>query len=275
MTFASRATLAYLTISVIWIILSDRLIFFLSTKWSKDDLLLLQSGKGIFFISFTALLLYLALRKYRDRQHKYIKEIKKSVEENEKLVNILNCVSNMAILTDKDSKICWVNRAFYEFTGFTSEEIIGQMPFILHKEKTDSITVSRIKERCARHEFFKEELINYKKNGEHYWVELSFSPMFCPANEFKGYVTIQSVITDRKIKDEQIQQQNEVLREMAWLNSHEIRKSVANMLGLLALCPDQQTEEDSEVFRLLHQSTHELDTALKRIADKSNKFYKA
>jgi PAS domain S-box-containing protein len=271
MTFASKATFAYLTISATWIVLSDRAILFVSNGLQKEDILLLQSGKGIFFVSFTALLLHLALRKYSKKQHKYINEIKRSAEENEKLVNILNCVSNMAILTNEESRISWVNKAFNEFTGYTTEEILGQFPFILHKEKTDQNTLAKIKERCSRYEFFKEELLNYKKNGEHYWVELSFSPLFSPGNEFKGYITIQSVITDRKIKDEQIQQQNEVLREMAWLNSHEIRKSVANMLGLLALCPDQQTEEESEVFRLLNKSTQELDTALKRIADKSNK----
>ncbi|WP_207531940.1 PAS domain-containing protein [Desertivirga arenae] len=271
MTFASRATLAYLTISATWIVLSDRIIFFLSEKLRKEDILLMQSGKGLFFISFTAILLYFALRRYSERQHRYINEIKISAEENEKLVNILNCVSNMAILTDKDSRIVWVNKSFSEFTGYSSQEILGQLPFILHKEKTDVFTLNKIKERCSRHEFFKEELINYKKNGEHYWVELTFSPLFTPANEFKGYITIHSVITDRKIKDEQIQKQNEVLREMAWLNSHEIRKSVANMLGLLSLYPDQQTEEESEVLRLLRESTQELDSALKRIAEKSNK----
>lgn len=271
MTFASKATLAYLTLSASWILLSDRVILLVSGNLKNEDILILQSGKGIFFVTLTALLLHLALRKYSKRQHRYINEIKSSAEENEKLVNILNCVSNMAIVTDKESRITWVNKAFSEFTGYSTDELLGQFPYILHKEKTDQNTLIKIKERCSRYEFFKEELINYKKNGEDYWVELSFSPLFSAGNQFKGYVTIQSVITERKIKDQHIQEQNEVLREMAWLNSHEIRKSVANMLGLLALCPDQQTEEESEVLRLLHQSTLELDTALKRIADKSNK----
>ena len=59
--------------------------------------------------------------------------------------------------------------------------------------------------------------------------------------------------------------QNEALREIAYLQSHELRKPVASILGLMQLLKMESSEPDSEVLKMMEKAVAELDQTIHQI----------
>jgi len=77
-------------------------------------------------------------------------------------------------------------------------------------------------------------------------------------------------ITDKKTAERKLMSQNEKLRKIAWLQSHEVRKPLANILGLLSLMESQKIHtEHGHVFQYLKQSSDELDQIIRNIIEKT------
>jgi PAS domain S-box-containing protein len=78
-------------------------------------------------------------------------------------------------------------------------------------------------------------------------------------------------ITELKEKELRIIKQNEQLMDIAQINSHEIRRPVASILGLMQLFDKELMEDDQQrqLFEYLRTATLELDAVIKRIIDKT------
>lgn len=74
---------------------------------------------------------------------------------------------------------------------------------------------------------------------------------------------------DRTLK--QLKAQNNVLKEIAWVQSHELRSPVSAIMGLVAVFKENDYEAvDKEYFLLLEEATNKLDEKIRMIVDKSN-----
>ncbi len=64
-----------------------------------------------------------------------------------------------------------------------------------------------------------------------------------------------------------LEAQNEKLKEIAWLNSHEIRRPLCNMLGLMPMVKANVNDDAAlpELINYLETSANELDETVKRI----------
>ena len=67
----------------------------------------------------------------------------------------------------------------------------------------------------------------------------------------------------------QVLKQNNTLREIAQINSHHIRKPLANILGLISTIKVAEVSEVGELIGLLETSGHELDEITREIAKKT------
>ena len=107
--------------------------------------------------------------------------------------------SQMAILTDASRKIVWVNKAFTEITGYSPEEVVGKNPgMLLQGEASDPLVVERMRVALDAAKPFTEEILNYRKNGESYWVEVQVEPIFAADGELRGYFGLNENISQRK-----------------------------------------------------------------------------
>jgi PAS domain S-box-containing protein len=77
-------------------------------------------------------------------------------------------------------------------------------------------------------------------------------------------------ITEKQQYLQQLQEQNKVLQAIAHINSHEIRRPVASILGIVSMFDLDRNEPalNSRLLGLLQQSTTELDGLLHQIQDK-------
>ena len=83
-------------------------------------------------------------------------------------------------------------------TGYLPEEIIGQTPSCLRGPETDPAQVAKIRRAFSRREPLRLELINYRKDGSTYWVELNSVPIADTSGNVTHWVSVQRDISDRK-----------------------------------------------------------------------------
>lgn len=133
---------------------------------------------------------------------KFATDITEEMARREKF-NLLSLVAdetdNSVIITGPDGLVEYVNPGFTKLTGWTLDEVRGRKPgAILQGQDTDKGTVARIRSHLSRHEPFYEEILNYTKAGEPYWVSLSINPVFDRQGRLERYISIQANVTATK-----------------------------------------------------------------------------
>ena len=275
-----KIVLLYFLLSLGWILLGDNVVTALH-HWLPFDKETLEVIKGTFFISFTAILLYLAikhqqqasdqLRKSENEklQQLYVaeKELNQSIKENQRLIEIIDRIHNMVIITDTFGRVSWVNQAFVNFTGYALTDIAGQTTDFLHGPETDKQLQHKIMTALETNNFGVFEVLNYTRTGQQYWIEMTISGIYNDQSELDRYISIQNIITERKLSEEKLQQQNKLLRKMSWTNSHAIRKPVASIISLVELSK-QMTDPDelNAVHRLIGVCSQELDEITREVS---------
>ena len=193
--------------------------------------------------------------------------LKRSADQLRTMGDILNKINSSVIMSDPQGKITWVNPAFCELTGYAIEEAIGQKHTdFLTGAGTDSTRVEQMNLAIDRQKSFSAELQNYTRSAEEYWVTLNLSPIFDVKGDLECYISVETDITARKDKEAELERQNEKLKVVSWLNSHQIRRPVASILGLAQLMKITEDEhEREELLDMLYQCTIELDEIIHQI----------
>lgn len=128
-----------------------------------------------------------------------ITEQVKQREAFELLSLVANKTDNSVIITNKNGKIEYTNPGFTKLTGYTFEEVVGKTPgSILQGPHTDPQTVRRIREKLTLHEPFYEEILNYTKSGDPYWISLAINPAFDGNGQLMRFISIQANIDETK-----------------------------------------------------------------------------
>ena len=99
-------------------------------------------------------------------------------------------------------RILFCNAAFERATGYSADEVLGKTPRILQGPATDPATRAKLRDAFAKWEPVEVELVNYRKDGTPFWVELSIVPVANQAGWFTHWVSVQRDITERKAAEE-------------------------------------------------------------------------
>jgi PAS domain S-box-containing protein len=91
--------------------------------------------------------------------------------------------------------VIYVNDAFAEITGYTSEEIVGQSPAILQGPKTDDAVLDRLNQALSEGKLFHGEAINYRKDGSEFVMEWKIVPIKNEEEVTSHYLALQRDIT--------------------------------------------------------------------------------
>ena len=105
------------------------------------------------------------------------------------------------------------------------------------------------------------EVVRY--DGTKVWYFHRFLPVFNDAKESIGVSISMTNIHTRKMQELEIEAKNQALTKIAWSHSHEMRRPVASILGLMQL---RQAHMISEEEFMAHLATmiNELDTFIKK-----------
>jgi len=95
-------------------------------------------------------------------------------------------------------RILYCNAAFTHATGYSVEEVIGKTPRLLQGPGTDPATRAKLRRALSAWEPVEVELVNYRKDGTMFWVELSIVPVANEQGWFTHWVSVQRDISERK-----------------------------------------------------------------------------
>ena len=121
--------------------------------------------------------------------------------------NDIVMVTEPQVVHGKLPRVLYVNPAFEKITGYAAEEILGLSPDFLRGPGTSLKEVQRIEEALSLHKPIRAELLNYRKDGTAFWIEIEGSTTRSPSTGTEYAVFIQRDVTERKKLEAERQEQ--------------------------------------------------------------------
>lgn len=144
----------------------------------------------------------------------YFRDVSSSRRSQEQLLLLETSISRLndiVIITEAGPidapgpRIVFVNDAFERHTGYSREEALGKTPRILQGSQTQRTQLNRIRTALTYSQPVRAELINYRKNGEQFWMELEIAPVDYFNRGLTHWVSIARDITERKAAEDKIE----------------------------------------------------------------------
>lgn len=139
-----------------------------------------------------------------------IRDITERKRSEQHLALLTTCVSNLNdvfMVTEADPvtepgpKIVFVNESFERNTGYAAREVIGRSPRFLQGPKTDRRILAEIHEALGRFQPIRRQVINYRKDGTEFCVDLDIVPIFGPDRKCTHFAAIERDVTDARKKE--------------------------------------------------------------------------
>jgi len=147
---------------------------------------------------------------------------RKAAEERIALLQSVVLYANDAVLITEAEpihgdgpRIVYVNEAFCAMTGYAAEEVVGKTPRLLQGPHTDRAALDRIRSALAKWQPVRIEVLNYRKDGSEFWVELDIVPIADSNGWYTHWISIQRETTDRRRSEEALRDREAKLRQLA------------------------------------------------------------
>lgn len=136
-------------------------------------------------------------------------------------------------LDEPGPSIIFVNEAFERITGYRRTEAIGRSPRFLQGPRTQRSELARIRAALERRQSVRFEVINYRRDGSEYWVELDIAPIVNEQGECTHFVSIQRDITERRAIEERLRQVQrlEALGQLTGGVAHDFNNLLTVIIG--------------------------------------------
>jgi PAS domain S-box-containing protein len=162
-------------------------------------------------------------------------------------------------ITDREGTIEYVNPKFEARSGYTREEAVGRTPRIIKSGKQDEEFYDQMWQTILSGEQWNANLINQRKNGELYHVDQTITPIANDDGEITHFVTIESDVTNRRLRKQQLDVLNRVLR-------HNLKNGMTVIQGRTKLLRESLDDDEPQA----HVSAIEdRATALATLSDKA------
>ncbi|MDP5171508.1 MAG: ATP-binding protein [Bacteroidia bacterium] len=177
-----------------------------------------------------------------------------------------------------DMPLIYFNPAFEKLTGYPKEEILGFNCRFLQGPETDQSQIDKLRSSVQAGQTCTITLLNYKKNGEKFWNELTISPVKNEEGDLTHFIGIQVDVTSKVEALQQLISSKEAAEESSrikteFLNSisHELRTPLTVMLGNLPLLTNEEAlpepEEIVEISKDIEESGHYLLELINELLD--------
>ncbi len=191
---------------------------------------------------------------------------------------VISKTKNAISILQPDGSIIGVNDAFVQMTGYTPTEVIGQRRSdLLFGADSAPAAVAAHLHALERGEELTQDILQYCKEGQTYWVESDLIPVRNVSGKLTQWIVIDTDITRRHQTEKALREAKETAEKNNRLKSeflanlsHEIRTPMNAIIGMteLALATDL-TNLQQEYLQTVHDSSEALLSLLNDILDLS------
>ena len=198
-------------------------------------------------------------RKHREQQ---LQQFRKAVEQTASAIYI----------TDIDGTIEYVNPAFEELTGYSSQKALGDLPSILQSGEHDDQYYEDFWETILSGQQWESEVVDQRADGQQITLYQTVSPITDEEGDPAKFVAIARDISEQKRYEAQLETQRDNLDILNQVVRHDIR----NDLQLIQAYTDMVFEADmlddphKEYLSKVRQATNNaisLTTTARDLAD--------
>jgi PAS domain S-box-containing protein len=258
-----RISVVYFLVASVWIFVSDWSL----AQLNSSTITYLQSAKGFLFVTATSIGIYFITCRGYNRITRQELDYKRLFDES----------PHPILVYDTDTlKVLAANHAFFAKYEYSLQETMELKVTDLCLPQEEMAVLDFIQRVSNKTSSDSGIWKSKNKSGTVFYTAVSSY-----ASTFKGRKVRMMILTDvdeeMKAKqalfssEKKLQSQLSQLREIAWIQSHELRRPLANIMGLVSLLEMDvhKPEELTENLRLLEQSCNELDDIIKDIVAKS------
>jgi len=188
---------------------------------------------------------------------------------------LINNTEDLIWSIDRNNKYLYMNQAFKD----THFKLTGIMPVkgcsIYHEGSFDEKMFKKwddlYKPAFNGNRYVAIDETIKHENNESIFIEVSFNPIYNSEGEVTGVGCFSRNITERIKNNKAISDQNERLKNIASISSHELRKPVATMLGLINIIDkeDFYNPENKQIIEHLLTVGCEIDDVIRLIVESS------
>ena len=172
-----------------------------------------------------------------------VEDISKRREAEKERIRLLQAIEQLkeiVVLTDAEGTIEYVNGAFETVTGYSAAEVTGKNPRILNSGKQEAAFYQEMWRTISNGKTWEGRIVNKKKNGTLYTEETTISPVFDSMNKIVHYISVKRDITrelDLEFKLRQSQKM-EAIGVLAGGIAHDFNNILCAILGYSRLLYD-------------------------------------
>lgn len=122
---------------------------------------------------------------------------------------VINASNDGIVIAEKegeDNILIYVNPAFEKLTGYRAEEILYQDCRFLQAGDRDQPPLKAIRETLQNGGSCREVLRNYRKDGTHFWNELSLSRVYNENDKQTYFIGVQKDVTVQVKTQQRVEQ---------------------------------------------------------------------
>ncbi len=133
-----------------------------------------------------------------------VSRVDRDIAQRRLLSAAVEASNDLVLITDPSFQIEYVNKAFVTVTGYEPEEVLGRHPRFLHGRKTPGTAYDRLRARMRAGRAVRAELVNYRKDGTPFWIDLSVVPVPGSDGTVEHWVSVGRDVSERKQAEQEI-----------------------------------------------------------------------
>ena len=213
-SLALKIAAIYFILGALWILLSNKILGVLV----RDSTLLMNVSivKGWFYVSVSALVLYVLIS--RD-----VSQIERSEKEarlnHAKYMELVESANSIIMRRDISGQITFLNKFAQNFFGYRKDEILGKnvigtiVPEVERSGRDLKAMIEDMGKRPERYTNCENE--NMRANGDRVWIAWTNKPIRDEHGRFTEMLCIGNDITERKLAEEAKKESEERLEVLA------------------------------------------------------------